>query len=209
MKSIQANSGVRTVVSSCLAIWHILVRSRHAKHNISHLSENVRDAIFSSRTTSCLCCCHLLTRTTSKNFRSRDSHFHLLRILLWWQELTKSWQIDQELTRVDQQGGKSDGHLSRLPLLTCPWPWHYMWGLHWENTYKSACTLTHTPHTYTRSHTHTITHTHTHAHTYAHTHCFKNLEKKIQNKQKLLCLIYLCAGTQIYIATFENTVDKI
>ena len=47
-KSIQANSCVRTLVSSCLAIWQILVRSHTTKHNISqlHFTENARDRFF-------------------------------------------------------------------------------------------------------------------------------------------------------------------
>ena len=46
-KSIQANSCVRTLVSSCLAIWQILVRSHTTKHNISqlHFTENARDRL--------------------------------------------------------------------------------------------------------------------------------------------------------------------
>ena len=53
-KSIQANSCVRTLVSSCLAIWQILVRSHTTKHNISqlHFTENARDRFFSGTPTS-------------------------------------------------------------------------------------------------------------------------------------------------------------
>ena len=46
---------------------------------------------------------------------------------------------------VDQQGGERVTVTYHVPPLICPWPWPlYVGGLHWENTYKSACTLSHT-----------------------------------------------------------------